>query len=251
MPGTFATSGYREHADTGEPWRVSTVIDGDLRQALDLIARFNDHHASEDSGLAVVDALEVRAPDPAFIDRATNDIPDDIFPFFEIPGQTPRESTDPRGFIAALAGAGAAAKIRTGGVVPEAIPSVEQVAAFIHACHAADVPFKATAGLHHPIRAEYPLTYEPAAPRAVMHGFLNIFVAAVLVREAELEIEHTIEILREITPAGFRFTDAGIAFRDTPVPTIEIARTREAFALSFGSCSFDEPVDDLRKMELI
>src|SRR5689334_1162740 len=30
MPGTHATSGYREHADVLEPWRVSVLVDGPL-----------------------------------------------------------------------------------------------------------------------------------------------------------------------------------------------------------------------------
>ena len=65
------------------------------------------------------------------------------------------------------------------------------VARFIAACAAAGVAWKATAGLHHPVRAEQALTYEPASPRAVMHGFLNVFAAAAFARAgatlAELE----------------------------------------------------------------
>src|SRR5262245_27937410 len=70
------------------------------------------------------------------------------------------------------------AKIRTGGLKPDAIPAIADVAAFIVACADRRLPFKATAGLHHPVRAPYPLTYESNAPRAVMHGFLNVFLAA-------------------------------------------------------------------------
>ena len=62
--------------------------------------------------------------------------------------------------------------------MPEAIPDPADLARFIAACAAAGVPWKATAGLHHPVRAEQALTYEPGAPRAVMHGFLNVFAAA-------------------------------------------------------------------------
>jgi len=35
------------------------------------------------------------------------------------------------------------------------------------------VPFKATAGLHHPLRCIHPLTHEPNSPAAAMHGFLT------------------------------------------------------------------------------
>src|SRR5262249_14860292 len=97
---------------------------------------------------------------------------------------------------------GCFAKLRTGGVKPEAIPSVSTVAAFIRASAERRLPFKATAGLHHPIRADYPLTYEANAPRAVMHGFLNVFVAASFAWHGEKEIE---PILAETDPAAFRF----------------------------------------------
>jgi hypothetical protein len=70
------------------------------------------------------------------------------------------------------------AKLRTGGVTPESIPSPAEVAEFIWDCARAPVPFKATAGLHHPVRAEHRLTYAPDGPRAVMHGFVNVFLAA-------------------------------------------------------------------------
>src|SRR5262245_39438675 len=73
---------------------------------------------------------------------------------------------------------GCFAKLRSGGVKHEAIPSVEEVAAFIRACADRRLAFKATAGLHHPVRSMQPLTYAPDAPRAVMHGFLNVFLAS-------------------------------------------------------------------------
>src|SRR6187549_3026938 len=60
MPGTHATSGYREYADVQEPWWVSAIIDGDLAADLETIAGFNGHHGREDNGLAVVDAVELK-----------------------------------------------------------------------------------------------------------------------------------------------------------------------------------------------
>src|SRR5262249_48230544 len=56
--------------------------------------------------------------------------------------------------------AGSFAKMRTGGVTPEAIPSADTVAEYILACAERRLAFKATAGLHHPIRAMQPLTYD-------------------------------------------------------------------------------------------
>ena len=72
MPGTHATSGYREHADVLEPWAVSAVIDGPLEPSLDRIGAFEEHHSKEANGLARVDAVEMKAAEPSDIDAALN-----------------------------------------------------------------------------------------------------------------------------------------------------------------------------------
>jgi hypothetical protein len=242
MPGTNATSGYREYADLA-PWQIAVVIDGTLDQGLAAITEFNRRHAEEDGGMAVADVIELKAESGAQIDDVLDTVPADIYPFFEIPVHA-----DCRGMVAALSGAGAAAKIRTGGITADAFPTPAQVAAFTAACSAADVPFKATAGLHHPLRGEYPLTYEPACPRGMMHGFLNLFLAAALVRLRRADESAAASLLESRTPGDFHFTDEGVRYRDRFIETTELARVRETFALSYGSCSFDEPVADLRKL---
>ncbi|MEK6701901.1 MAG: hypothetical protein AABZ53_06535, partial [Planctomycetota bacterium] len=167
MPGTFATSGYREHADIGDPWRISAIADGvggdggpaaGLEADLETIIQFNTHHAGEDKGLAQVDCIEIKPPSAEFVDAAVEMLPDDLYPFFEVP-----QGQDPRGFVAALAGNAAAAKLRTGGVTAGAFPSTAEIAEFVNACRLAEVPFKATAGLHPPMRGAAPLTYEAGA----------------------------------------------------------------------------------------
>lgn len=141
---------------------------------------------------------------------------------------------------------GSFAKIRTGGLVPEAIPSIESVAEFILACADRRLPFKATAGLHHPIRSMHPLTYDAGAPSAMMHGFVNLFLAAAFAWRGEQGIEG---ILAETDPAGFSFNDSA-HWRDRSLSADEIAEARRNFAHSFGSCSFEEPVRDLRALDL-
>ncbi|HEX3582953.1 MAG TPA: hypothetical protein VH087_14390, partial [Thermoanaerobaculia bacterium] len=89
------------------------------------------------------------------------------------------------GLIPELAKHGLSAKIRTGGVTPDAIPHPDRIATFIRVCAMNAVPFKATAGLHHPLRCVRALTYEPNAPRATMHGFVNVFMAAAFPHDAE------------------------------------------------------------------
>jgi hypothetical protein len=241
MPGTYGTSGYREHADVLEPWGVSAVVDCPLEEALELAAAFDEHHAEEHHGLAGVEALELRVRAPDEIDAALDEIPEGVMPFFEFAAEG-----DVRGFVAALAGNDAAAKIRCGGVTPEAIPTSEQVADFLIACRAAGVPFKATAGLHHPVRAEHPLTYEPGGPRGVMHGFVNVFFAAALAWNTHPSREELVELLEERDPGAFTPGGESAAWRDCVLNASEISRSRERFALSIGSCSFDEPVKDLQ-----
>ncbi|MBK9145009.1 MAG: hypothetical protein IPM23_21150 [Candidatus Melainabacteria bacterium] len=139
------------------------------------------------------------------------------------------------------------AKIRCGGVKPEAIPSVEAVAAFIRACASSRLAFKATAGLHHPLRAEQALTYEGDAPRAVTHGFLNVLLASAFAFHGDDDIE---PILRETDPAVFRF-DERAHFKDRSLSEKQIRTARRDFVHSIGSCSFEEPVADLETLGLL
>lgn len=135
---------------------------------------------------------------------------------------------------------GLRAKIRTGGVTEDAFPSAEAVAAFLRACKAAGVPFKATAGLHHPLRCVKPLTYEPNAAVGTMHGFVNVFLATALVDDAEA-------VLNETDPKAFAFDDEGVTWRDRRV-TIDQLKAMREIATSFGSCSFEEPINDLKEL---
>jgi hypothetical protein len=250
MPGTHATSGYREYADITEPWRVSVLIDGELGAGLSALQTFNQRHSKEDAGRALADVIELKVATPSDVDAALERIPDDLFPFVEFPVEVVN-SGDVRGFVAALAGQAAAAKIRTGGVVASAFPSPAKVAEFLVACHGAGVPFKATAGLHHPIRAEYALTYEASSPRGLMHGFLNVFLAATAVRARGIDARTATAVLEEGDAGAFHFTEVGARWRDVVLDPLQIAEAREAFALSYGSCSFDEPVQDLKTLGLL
>jgi len=246
LPGTQATSGYRE-AGAGDPWRLSVTLDtgleAGLNKGLDAIDAFNQRHASPEAGLAVIDAIEMKVSTGDEIDAALDEIPEDLFPFFEITA-----SQDCRGLIAALAGEPAAAKIRMGGVTAQAFPTPSEVVAFLGACAAADVPFKATAGLHHPIRGPYRLTYEAGSPTCTMYGFLNLFLAAALVRIKRVDAGVAEALLVEEDAAEFRFADGVVSWRGHGLETGLLAKVREAFALSMGSCSFDEPAADLRTL---
>jgi hypothetical protein len=104
------------------------------------------------------------------------------------------------------------------------------------------LPFKATAGLHHPFPR-----YDEAV-KARMHGFINLFAAAALVWHHALDATEAADVLDEDDPGAFRFDDAGLSWREWALTVEQIASARELVALSFGSCSFDEPRDDLRAL---
>lgn len=141
------------------------------------------------------------------------------------------------------------AKVRTGGLIPDAIPSTEAMADFLREAAARRIPFKATAGMHHAIRSEHPLTYDLESPRAVVHGFVNVFVAAAAAFSwPDMKSSALAEILNETDPAAFRFEDDEMFWRGRGLGTIQIADARRDFAHSFGSCSFEEPVADLREL---
>ena len=251
MPGTFATSGYPEHVDSIEPWQISGIIVGGLEENLEMIYRFNEHHDDEANGLAMVDAIEMRVSSGEEIDEALEVIPEMIDAAFEVP-QDIVMNGDPRGLIAAMSGAGVLAKIRCGGVEPSMFPSCEDIARFMLACKNASVMFKCTAGLHHPIRGEHALTYEENSPRGVMHGFINVFVAAAYVLSAKRPEESVVVgILEEMDGKAFRFNEDGVIHKRTRVSTVELGRMREGFAVSYGSCSIDEPVGELGGLGLL
>jgi hypothetical protein len=129
-------------------------------------------------------------------------------------------------------------KLRCGGADAAAFPSVDQVAYVLHTCLQDDVAFKATAGLHHPFRR-----YDPGVQTRT-HGFVNVFAAGVLgafTDQATLRL-----ILDDDDPSHFRFDDEGLSWGERHVSVKQIAAARRDRVLSFGSCSFNEPRDDLR-----
>jgi hypothetical protein len=149
-----------------------------------------------------------------------------------------------RGAMYALARHRLGAKVRCGGVAPEAFPEPAHVAAFIAAAREERVPFKATAGLHHPVR------HFNDAAGVTMHGFLNILAAAALASEGADARELTALIACE-DPAQFQVDEAGLRVADARAAAgvLEAVR-REAF-IAYGSCSFSEPIEDLRHLRFI
>ena len=141
-----------------------------------------------------------------------------------------------RGAVAAVREAGAGAKIRCGGAV---VPSVEEVAAFVAACRDAGVPFKATAGLHHPIRL------------GERHGFINLLAAAVFAHAEGLHEAELAALLGEDDAAAFTVDADGLAMHGLRAGAAAIEAARAELFAAYGSCSFDEPVDDLTALGVL
>ena len=146
-----------------------------------------------------------------------------------------------------LARFGARAKLRTGGITANAFPTTAQIVRFLRACCNSGVGFKATAGLHHAIRGHYLLTYDADSPRAQMYGFLNVFLAAAFVWNGTDDVTAA-RIVNENVPGAFTFSNDAIGWLDLRLSANRIVAARESFANSFGSCSFREPVDEMRTL---
>ena len=228
-------------AQAAPEWRLTAVAGADVEADLERVREF----ARKEQGHACVDSLEAKLTSADAIRRAAKTAQSDVTIFAEIPLDADIES-----LVAAVKAANIYAKLRTGGVTAESIPSPEAVLRFMRCCVSAEVPFKATAGLHHPIRAEYPLTYEPGAPLGLMHGFLNVFLTAGLLRSGLSDAE-ALELLDERDAAAFSATPSTLRWRGAVLDEAQIDALRGRVALSFGSCSFSEPVEELRKLAFL
>ena len=126
-------------------------------------------------------------------------------------------------WVSVLAERGFRAKVRCGG---ERVPAPEELGRFLRACRKHRVPFKATAGLHHPLAAEG------------RHGFLNVLATCVFEDDDALvgQVELDSDALR---------WDGREARAD------ELARVRSEQFVAVGSCSFFEPVADLHDLGIL
>ncbi len=227
----------------GRPWGLSVLVPGDLAAARERIDAF--HRAHAETGHALVESVERQIVSP-----------DDVLPaietfaglevYLEIPYRQ-----DPSLFMTALAQHGGRAKIRSGGVTVDAFPTPFELARFINAAARAGVPFKATAGLHHPLRGDYRLTYEPESPCGTMHGFLNVFLAAAWSKNGGLSQEEAETLLSERDATAITCTEEAVRWRGHELGAEALAAARKNFATSYGSCSFQEPVSDLQALRLL
>lgn len=228
--------------DAASAWRISVVSGEDGLETLHVIDEFNTANGPG----VVCDRIEIKTLTAYQIENISAALPDGVHAFFEI---SPCEGS--KDLIATVSQAGQYAKIRTGGVTAAAFPRSVEIVQFVQACVAANVPFKATAGLHHPMRCFRPLTYAADSPNGTMHGFLNLFLMTGFAREGYRQslLE---DVMEEEFAEVFRFEDQTAIWRDDYSLTIrQIEGLRQFGIQSFGSCSFDEPVSDLQKLGVL
>jgi hypothetical protein len=135
-------------------------------------------------------------------------------------------------------------KLRTGGVTADAFPTSAQIAQALVTPATHQVPIKFTAGLHHPLRM-----FRDEV-KTKMHGFLNVLGAAVLAAEHKWDASQTATMLEDENAGSFSFTDEFFAWREWKIG-LKRLQDRRKFVTSFGSCSFDEPREDLRALGLL
>ncbi|MFE5581090.1 hypothetical protein [Kitasatospora sp. NPDC056531] len=124
------------------------------------------------------------------------------------------------------------AKFRTGGLVAEAFPDEDELAAFLTGCALRGLPYKCTAGLHNAVRHTDPETgFEH-------HGFLNVLLAA---RETDRAAAAAVLAERD----GEVLAKAARSLTDRQVTVI-----RNSFT-AFGTCSIAEPLGDLAALGLL
>ena len=232
----------------GEPCPISMLLP--LPSEPDARRRLRDEHAEfveAAAGRVHVGAIETRVADAAGVAALgpAFDVLSELFPDAEVHAEA-TGSCDVEALLDALveqrarSGRGAG-KLRTGSVVPDEIPPVDQVVRFIRAAAARELPWKATAGLHHPLPAIRPLTYEADAPSGPMFGYLGVVLATA---RAQADSTAAAADLRPL------LTEPGRPTLDAFSTTL-VSAARTHGCLSIGSCSFVEPIEGATALSLL
>jgi hypothetical protein len=224
------------------PWRFAALMGTNLEGDTLAIQVFNRRHMN---GGATIDSVEVKASSEARIGEIIDSVPSTLQTYIEVP-----VDSDPATLIRRIAQGARRAKIRTGGITQDAFPRAREVLRFLRTTLDNAVPFKATAGLHHPLRATYRLTYAENSPVGRMFGFLNLMLAVAFLR-AGMDEADVLRVLEEEDSAAFQADDSGISWRNRRVDLKDVSDARRLGMVSFGSCSFTEPIEDLQSLHLL
>lgn len=136
-------------------------------------------------------------------------------------------------------------KFRTGGLTPDAIVSPDALARAYRLVITHEVPFKLTAGLHCALR------HYDSQVGTELFGFLNAFSAAVLGWKHKMSETELALLLQEKSLSHFQFSGDVLSWKNYSASISDIQNIRRIGLKSFGSCSFYEPIDELKKLNLI
>jgi hypothetical protein len=226
----IATADFLPPATSAPLWQLSMLSGADIGDTLGIAIDFNRRFA----GRVLIDTIEMKATTDAEIIAAERVVERQMTPYVEVamPGSR-------RKLLEQIRACGARAKIRTGATTPDEQPSIENLAAFVHECCAMELPFKATAGLHHAVRSE----------RSGMHGFLNLLFAAALAN-CGAPRETVAEALSEQRAGAFRLDGEAAAWREHAFGVLQLRDARRLFT-AVGTCSFEDPIADLNTMGVL
>lgn len=237
-----AQGAARAAGATGDdPWPVSVLV-GDARKSRD-VAPGIIALSRPGTGL-VVEAIEATADTDEEIRELGAIWPADLERCVEIP-----VSDDPAPLLASLEATGQHGKVRAGGITADKFPTTAVLARLLARAARAGVALKATAGLHHAIRGSYRLTYEPGSHDGAMHGFVNLLLAATLLRAGRIDEDLADACLEDDRPEAFKLSGRAGSWLNGVVTYGEIADARRALIRSVGTCSFEEPVAEIEGLD--
>lgn len=229
-------AGLLQREESAASVRLTVLLNSGDAAEVAAVQRFNQPAPAPGTK---VESVEVKGSSEGAIRAVLTEIPPVWRRYVEVPLGPESEAA-----LGAVQSGGAFAKVRTGGTTEAAIPSPQDLLRFLKRAMWRKLPFKATAGLHHPLRGVYRLTYEENAPRATMHGYLNLLLAAAILWHGG-SLTEALAALLEADPQAVRFHPAAVSWRSLQFDLAALAAVRGDFFHSFGSCSFREPLDEL------
>jgi hypothetical protein len=237
-----AQAAARAAGATGDDAWPASVLVGDARKSRDVAAEVIA--LSRPGAGLIVEAVESAAASDEEIRELGGIWPSDLERFVEIP-----VSDDPAGLLAALDSTGQRGKVRAGGITSDKFPSAAEMGRLLARAARAGVALKATAGLHHAIRGSYRLTYAPGSATGVMHGFVNLLLAATLLLAGRIDEDLADACLDDDRPEAFKLSGRAGSWLNGVVTYGEIAHARESLLHSVGTCSFEEPVAEIEALD--
>ncbi len=232
-----AVAALGDEARLGARWPLTALLGADLAADAEALAAFRARHLH--AGPEVL-SLEGKAEAAARVQALARHFGEGYEVFVELP-----LGPDIPALMAAVLEAGLRAKLRMGGTVAGDFPAPDAVLRFLTSAARHLVAFKATAGLHHPVRRCAPLTYADGSPSTVMYGYLNVLAAATTLWRGGTREEAERWLLLE-DAGDLRVGAAGLAWRGQRLAAEDLHATRREFFRSIGSCSFTEPLEEIR-----